>query len=239
MTRPRRFSRASSSNPSPEAGRELQVFIAGKFLPAREICLETPRRHARILCRVDRAAALPHNGIQFVQQAQRLLPVIGKVQRQRQARSREREQARRRPIPELLQHRQERSLPGTANALKKLAHSLAPIGERHHALILQEAASPVEPVPVLNRVQRIKKRVIMHKPAHGRAQLRAIIQRVKRLYHSVLSASEGRSKGTLRGNWPRCLPTRTVSGAWLPRIKIPRQTSLPPIRQSTQETVYS
>src|SRR5437660_7918603 len=86
----------------PEARRELGIDQWLKLVPLWEVRLEALSGHTCIFGGIDGATALTHDCIQFFKQLQRLLTIVGEVERQRQSRPGEGEHARRRHIAKFL-----------------------------------------------------------------------------------------------------------------------------------------
>lgn len=119
--------------------------------------------HARIFGRVNRASCPRDDGIEAFEQSQRRLPPEREVQCQRCPRPRETQQARRRQGAELLEHGQERAVAVIADHVEHLGQCIPRDVGRQHALMLQEPARAVQPVPVADAVERKKKRSIVRR----------------------------------------------------------------------------
>src|SRR5690606_27385534 len=85
---------------------------------------------------------------------------VREIERQRIARPWKRQQRRRPQSSEALQHGQERALPRFLRRMEKRWYRLARRFLRHHALMLEEPAGTVKPVPVANAVERKEKALI-------------------------------------------------------------------------------
>jgi hypothetical protein len=82
---------------------------------------------------------------------------VGEVEGERHARLWERQQSRRNRIAEYLQHRQERPDTRVRDPFQDLAHGFGADGARDDALILQETARAIDPIPVAHAVEWIEK----------------------------------------------------------------------------------
>ena len=89
-------------------------------------------------------------------------PAFGKVEREGRARSGKRQHSRRRHVAELLQHREERSLPRRAIALIMSSSASRALGMRDRALELEESVPAVHAIPMRNAVERIEERRVVY-----------------------------------------------------------------------------
>src|SRR5712691_6363059 len=143
---------------APEGRGELGVDMDRELLPLGKEPAEALRAHAGILGRVDRSARVSYHPVELLQQRERAPATEGEVHRQGEPRPREGEQAGRRHIPEAFEYRQGGSLTRSRHPLEDLANHPVPGQVRHHALVLQEAAGPVQSAPIADSIQREEER---------------------------------------------------------------------------------
>lgn len=74
-----------SHDPPPETGGKIRVDEVGEGEPVRKVMAEIVAAHPGVLGGINRAARLAGYLVQAVQQIQRLLPQMRKIQRQRDA----------------------------------------------------------------------------------------------------------------------------------------------------------
>ena len=173
------------------------------MLPAREGSAEHFTRHASILGRIERAVRLPDHGVEPRKQVERRLAPERKVQRERRARPREGQNAQRRQVAKGLQHREKRGLAGGGDNAQHLGDRVPLVFAGNDALILQHAASSIQPVPVMHRVERIEERRVM---LAVRSRLGAVDAMIKLVEGADRKTVEGEA-GRLKRN---TLPTLVV-----------------------------
>ena len=110
--------------------------------------------HPAVLGRVQPPARGQRDRVEPVEQGQGRWSAVGEVERQRGAGHREGEQPGRAALAQGLQHGEERALPRSGDGRQQLGDAVACRRRRQHALVLVEAARPVEPVPAADRVER-------------------------------------------------------------------------------------
>ena len=147
----------------------------------------------RVLGEVDPAAGLEDDVVHAVEDRREVGPADGDVDRERPARHREREHPRVRGA-EALQHREERRQALVAEHLDDVAERVLG-AERHHHLVLHEAAPAVDRLPLVDHVERVEEQAeVLDRAAVAHARL-AVPELVERPDASTSSRARSASRG--------------------------------------------
>jgi hypothetical protein len=125
------------------------------------------------------SAAL-RNRVEAIEQVERALAKVRKVECKRRARTWEGKQSWRGEIAEQLEHSEEGSGTGARNLAQELRYCRFCVVMWDHTLILQQSLVSIDAVPRAYRIERVEKPRVMHRRACTCVTLFSVVQRIEK-----------------------------------------------------------
>jgi len=136
---------------------------------------------------------LQNNAVQAVEKPERAIAPKRKIEGQGEPRPGKGHEPRGGKIAELLDYPKE----GPGARVRDSAHDFLEgvgFGQRHHALVLQQAALAIDAIPIPNRIQGIEEWIVVNVACPFFGRVEDIVERVKGFHADPIEGELGKGK---------------------------------------------